>query len=174
MEEHGVPYCVEDGHLFPIDRDFPLNHGIEAEEDLLIVQRTLAMLRRRFAAGVKLDWPVFPDSIGGFRHPNNTLRDLRKVRAEIESLEWVKSHNFRKTLATLLDDAGHSARQIADQLGHSRVSMTQDGYLGRKISNAQAVAALKAVLGTGPDDSSDGQKVAKAGLRRLLLWSCWP
>jgi integrase len=32
----------------------------------------------------------------------------------------------RKTAATLLDDAGLSARQIADHLGHSKPSVTQD------------------------------------------------
>jgi integrase len=132
------------------------------ERTLGLPRRALDMLRRRFAAGVKPDWPVFPDGIGGYRDPNNTLRDLRDVRAQIESLEWVKSHNFRKTLATLLDAAGHSARQIADQLGHSRVSMTQDGYLGRKIRNAQAVDALNAVLGTGPDQASGGEKGGKS------------
>ncbi|MDQ3763384.1 MAG: hypothetical protein M3460_17680 [Actinomycetota bacterium] len=31
----------------------------------------------------------------------------------------VTSHVFRKTAATLLDEAGVSARKIADQLGHS-------------------------------------------------------
>ncbi|MEV6892728.1 tyrosine-type recombinase/integrase [Kribbella sp. NPDC051137] len=127
------------------------------ERTLGLPARLVDMLRDRFAAGVMLDWPVFPDSIGGFRDPNNTLRDLRKVRAEIESLEWVKSHNFRKTLATLLDDAGHSARQIADQLGHSRVSMTQDTYLGRKIRNAKAVEAMNEVLGTRPERDSESE-----------------
>jgi len=33
---------------------------------------------------------------------------------------------------------------IADQLGHSRVSMTQDIYLGRRASNAGNLAALEA------------------------------
>ncbi|MDN5859609.1 MAG: site-specific integrase, partial [Pseudonocardia sp.] len=31
-----------------------------------------------------------------------------------------------------MDRAGLSARQIADQLGHSKISMTQDYYLGRR------------------------------------------
>ena len=41
-------------------------------------------------------------------------------------------HTYRKTVATLLDAGGLSARIIADQLGHSRISMTQDVYLGRR------------------------------------------
>ncbi|MFF0338367.1 tyrosine-type recombinase/integrase [Kribbella sp. NPDC004875] len=80
------------------------------------------------------------------------------MRADIDSPEWVKSHSFRKTLATLLDDVGHSARQIADQLGHSRVSMTQDTYLGRKIRNTKAVEAMNKVLGTDPERGSETQR----------------
>ena len=33
---------------------------------------------------------------------------------------------------------------IADQLGHARISMTQDVYLGRRAANAVNVAALEA------------------------------
>ena len=33
---------------------------------------------------------------------------------------------------------------IADQLGHSRVSMTQDVYLGRRAANTGNLAALEA------------------------------
>ena len=33
---------------------------------------------------------------------------------------------------------------IADQLGHSRISMTQDVYLGRRAANAGNMAALEA------------------------------
>jgi integrase len=38
-------------------------------------------------------------------------------------------HAWRKTTATVLDEAGATARMIADQLGHSRVSMAQDVHL---------------------------------------------
>ena len=47
---------------------------------------------------------------------------------------WVTSHVFRKTCAPLLDENELSTRQIADQLGHAKVSMTQDNYLGRRLS----------------------------------------
>ena len=56
----------------------------------------------------------------------------------------MKRHTYRKTVATLLDESGASARMMADQLGHSRVSMTQDVYLGRRASNAGNLAALEA------------------------------
>jgi integrase len=45
-------------------------------------------------------------------------------------------------VATRLDDAGLSARQIADHLEHSRPSLTQDVYLGRGTANPEAAAAL--------------------------------
>ena len=50
---------------------------------------------------------------------------------------------FRKTVATLMDDAGLTARQAADQLGHAKVSMTQDNYFGRKIARTGAAALLE-------------------------------
>ena len=41
------------------------------------------------------------------------------------------THSFRKTVATLIDDDGLSARIGADHLGHSRISMTPDKYMAR-------------------------------------------
>jgi hypothetical protein len=49
---------------------------------------------------------------------------------------------YRKTVATLMDAAGLSARQAADQLGHAKVSMTQDNYFARKVARAGAVEVL--------------------------------
>jgi integrase len=46
----------------------------------------------------------------------------------------VTSHYFRKTVATLMDEAGLSARSAADQLGHAKPSLTADIYVGRKKS----------------------------------------
>jgi integrase len=73
--------------------------------------------------------PVFPASLGGLRDPPNTRRALREARGS-EEFAWVRSHGFRKTTATVLDEAELTARQIADQLGHSMHSMTQDVYMG--------------------------------------------
>ncbi|GAA1221105.1 tyrosine-type recombinase/integrase [Prauserella alba] len=103
------------------------------------------MLRERYA-GVQCDvQPVFPAVNDGLRDPSNTNRVLREARGSDE-FSWVTSHVFRKTAATILDDAGLSARMIADQLGHAQPSMTQDVYLGRKLVNPEAAAALEDVL----------------------------
>lgn len=49
---------------------------------------------------------------------------------------------------------GLSARAATDQLGHAKVSMTQDHYLARKIARAGAAK----VLGQLADESDgDGQ-----------------
>jgi integrase len=74
-------------------------------------------------------------------HPSNTTKDLREA-LDLLGFDWVTSHVFRKTVATRLDEAGMSARVIADQLGHAKPSITQDVYMGRKVVNADAARIL--------------------------------
>ncbi|MEU4291872.1 helix-turn-helix domain-containing protein [Kribbella sp. NPDC026596] len=62
---------------------------------------------------------------------------------ESDRLAWIRSHALRKTTATALDQAGHTARQIADQLGQAKVSITQDIYMGRQAANPAAAQALQ-------------------------------
>lgn len=62
--------------------------------------------------------PVFLSAKGLLRDPNNTIGDLCKA-LDRAGFPWATSHTFRRTVATRLDDAGLSARQIADHLGHS-------------------------------------------------------
>ncbi|TDO56682.1 phage integrase family protein [Kribbella sp. VKM Ac-2571] len=63
--------------------------------------------------------------------------------AESDKLVWIRTHALRKTTATALDQAGHTARQIADQLGQAKVSITQDTYLHRQPANPAAAQALE-------------------------------
>jgi integrase len=60
--------------------------------------------------------------------------------------DWVSSHVFRKTVGTLMDAAGLSARAAADQLGHKRVSMTQDRYKGRGVVRTGAKDVLERLV----------------------------
>lgn len=107
------------------------------------------MLRCREQFAVPNKWGVvFTSTTGLLRDPSNTQADLRDALQRI-GYPWVTSHVFRKTAATLLDDAGVSARKIADQLGHAQVSVTQDYYVGRKIASDDAARVLE-IIGT-PD-----------------------
>jgi integrase len=128
------------------------------ERTLALPASAVAVLRRRFMTGARLDQPLFPDVLGGFRDPANVRRELREARGE-DALAWITSHTFRKTAATILDEAALSARLIADQMGHSRTSMTQDFYLGRRAVDSQAADALEAAL---RDVWPDGQKHGKS------------
>jgi integrase len=54
----------------------------------------------------------------------------------------VTTHSFRKTVATLIDDEGLSARIGADHVGHSNVSVTQDRYMARGRVHAEIAELL--------------------------------
>jgi integrase len=118
----------------------------------------LAGLLRERLASADVDGPVFPDALGGYRDLSNVERDFRQVRAGTP-FEWVVPHTYRKTVATLLDGDGLSARTIADQLGHARISMTQDVYMGRRVVDQAAASALEDLL-SGPDDEDPPASVA--------------
>ena len=83
---------------------------------------------------------IFPSTAGTWRDPDNFRARWREVRDQL-GVPDVTSHSFRKTLATLIDDEGLSARIGADHLGHARVSETMDTYMARGRSHA-AVAEL--------------------------------
>ena len=55
---------------------------------------------------------------------------------------WATPHTFRRTVATLLDEAGLPIALAANQLGHADPAMTARVYLGRKASTAAAGAVL--------------------------------
>lgn len=84
---------------------------------------------------------LFPSSAGTWRDPDNFDKQWRKVRADLGVPE-VTSHSFRKSVADLIDDEGLSARVGADQLGHAKVSMTQDKYMSRGRVHSEVAALL--------------------------------
>ncbi len=89
---------------------------------------------------------VFPAVRGGVRDPSNVQADLREAFAAA-GYGWATSHTLRKTVATIMDQAGLSARAAADQLGHAKPSMTQDHYMGRKLAVTGAAAVLQGLEG---------------------------
>lgn len=84
---------------------------------------------------------IFPSTAGTWRDPNNFGKQWRGVRDALGVPE-VTTHSFRKTVATLIDDEGLSARIGADQLGHAKVSMTQDRYMTRGKVHAEVADLL--------------------------------
>lgn len=106
---------------------------------------------------------------GSLRDPNNASGDLRALLDRFECptcaaresgraprtapprpterctegpWAWVTSHTFRKTVATRLDEAGLTPRQVADHLGHANPSMTLDVYFGRHVVSSAAATVL--------------------------------
>ncbi|GAA4855582.1 site-specific integrase [Actinomycetospora corticicola] len=102
---------------------------------------------------------VFPNSRGhdlgrgSWRDPQNTGARLREA-LDAAGYEWVTSHVFRKTAATILDQAGLSARAIAGHIGHARPSITQDVYMDKRADGRAAADAFDAALGSGFDEES--------------------
>jgi integrase len=96
-----------------------------------------------------LSWPgnphslFFPTKLGGPRDASNANTRIKQAATRVDKdLAWVTSHTFRKTVATRMDEAGLSARAIADHIGHSNPSMTQDVYMGRGVAVAEAATIL--------------------------------
>jgi integrase len=103
----------------------------------------VARLMARQVSALPNEWDVvFPSPRGFLRDPSNTSHDVSDLLTAAGH-EWATSHTFRKTVATLLDlSALLSARDVANQLGHKRASMTQDVYMSRRTVPARAADVL--------------------------------
>ena len=72
-----------------------------------------------------------------------TSADLRDA-FEKAGFGWATSHVLRKTTASVLRRRRpYRAREIADQLGHARPSITMDRYMGRGVASNGAAAVLE-------------------------------
>lgn len=92
--------------------------------------------RDRSATGM-----VFPSPRGRVRDQSNTSAAMRRILDDA-GLGWATSHTFRRTAATLMDQAGMSARAIATALGHENPSMTMNVYMARDLGDERAAAVL--------------------------------
>jgi len=124
---------------------------------LLLPGWSVDLLRARFGATRAISRPVpilgggfensplaFPNAVGKLRDVTNVEQWWRDAVA-VAGFDWVVPHTFRKTVATEMDRAGRSAREIADQLGHANISLVHSTYLGRKTRDTGAAAALAAL-----------------------------
>jgi integrase len=131
----------------------PRTRTAGSERILALPPELVRMIRRRTGnchppgpGGV-----VFTSPAGMIRDPSNTQADLRTALDRV-GYPWVTSHVFRRTVASRLDDAGFSIRHIADQLGHTRPSVTLNYYLGRRaITTADSADALGPLISTAAE-----------------------
>ncbi len=127
------------------------------------------LMGRQVAAEANPYDVVFPSQVGTLRDPDNCSKQWRRVRDAL-GFDWVTTHTFRKTLATIIDSEGMSARIGANQLGHRHVSRTPS--TGRSAHRPALIKALgmhwtatgetKQVRGRMPSDLHGG--VARAGI----------
>lgn len=95
--------------------------------------------RRKLSSGGT--GPLFPSARGGWRDPSNTIG---AIRTEFDQCgyDWVTSHVFRKTVATILDEAGLPSGTVADQLGNTR-TVAEKHHIAQRATNEQARQALE-------------------------------
>lgn len=75
------------------------------------------------------------------RDQRNLMRAIRKI-LDAAGHPWATPHTFRRTVASLIDEAGESVALAADVLGHKDASMTARVYLGRRGDTSRAAAVL--------------------------------
>ncbi|MCP9621597.1 site-specific integrase [Nocardia otitidiscaviarum] len=135
-----------------IENDPKNRKGRIALPDFAVVMLTQrkAMLENRKKAHPPAKPPeydlVFPSENWTLRDPNNVQHQWQRVRDALGIPDDITAHSFRGAVATILDDAGLSARVTADVLGHADPSMTQRRYMARgRVHPAAAEALHKAV-----------------------------
>ena len=108
------------------------------------------LLARRVNAPGNAHGVVFPSARGALRDPSNTLHHVRDLLADVgrevygdeRHFSWASSHTFRKTVATLMHEAGLPDLHVSTHLGHARIGMTQDHYLSRREAPKRAASVL--------------------------------
>ena len=118
------------------------------------------------------EW-VFP-SRGGFISSGSVGRKLREARGD--EFEWVTSHVFRRTVATLIS-AERDAAAAAAQLGHANEVVTRRHYIQARthapdLSDVLELLAnnesgLRCVSGAC-DPASDGERAGQDRLCRRM------
>lgn len=105
------------------------------------------LMARRVRGGPNDDGLVFPTVLGRPRDPRAAAREWADARERLELPDRYTFHAFRKTMATLLDQAGLTARDIAEYLGHTNPALTQTVYMSKTVGGTRAADAVDSLLG---------------------------
>ncbi|WP_158559799.1 tyrosine-type recombinase/integrase [Prauserella sp. PE36] len=116
--------------------------GKRAGLTLQVPEWSVPMLRRRkLASG---GGPLFPSANGEWLDPSNVIHRIQEAFAAV-GYGWVSSHVFRKTVATVLDEADLPLSAIADQLGNTQ-DVADKHYRRRRVANKASADALEGMF----------------------------
>ncbi|BEL01827.1 hypothetical protein Q0Z83_000180 [Actinoplanes sichuanensis] len=108
---------------------------------------------------------VFASRNDTWLSPYNVGRQWREVRNQA-GLEWVTLHVFRKTVATVLDDAGKT-KEASRQLGHASEEVTKAYYIAKPKLVPDVTDVLDA-LGPRPRSITEAILAEKSALARPI------
>ncbi len=145
-----VPVVAITGNIVRIKGGGLRRHDGKTEKSLRIVplpRFVASLLQARAHTGA--EDPVFAagrrSGEPGWKDPHNTSRWIREARTGAGMTWPVTSHTFRKTAATIWNDAGIlSDRQKADLTGHAKISTLKDVYVARGELHPQGAAVMDA------------------------------
>jgi hypothetical protein len=101
-----------------------------SERALLVPSWCVELIKARRVRRGAFEGPVFPDSRGGWRDRSNVGAPRFVGSAVGRTSSGLRRIRTGRPLPRCWTKAVRPPRMIADQPGHSRVSMTQDIYLG--------------------------------------------
>lgn len=140
------PTLASDWHLIRVPghglQRRPLRKGNQGGLLLRLPRWSVSMVTRRAAAAAD-GAPLFASANGGWLDPSNVVQRIREAFDEC-GYAWVTSHVFRKTVATVLDEAELPSGAVADQLGNTR-AVTEKHYIARRVANNHAGDALESI-----------------------------
>lgn len=114
------------------------------ERRITIPAAVVDMLARRGSVSREPE-PLFPTPLGKRRDRRNTSGEWQRTRERLGIGDYT-FHSFRKTVGTALDQAGLSARDIAEYLGHTDPSLTMNTYMSKKVGGRKAADALDSLM----------------------------
>jgi hypothetical protein len=149
----------------------------------------MTMLRQRERmVSIRRSWPasrsfLHPSQAGYATRPT-PLKMMRQAFKHAGFQGVTRATTSAKTVATLMDEAGLSARSAADQLGHAKPSLTADIYTATRsvrpglprcskiTSNPDWPPSRTGDLPHGPrlETAGHGSSGARRGHRWMLLW----
>lgn len=92
------------------------------------------------------DGIVFPTALGKRWDSRRAAGEWKDARERLQLPDRWTFHAFRKTVATALDQAGLTSRDVAEYLGHKDPALTQRTYMSKVVGGRRAADALDLVM----------------------------